>query len=49
MNNKNLIIGEFYQKTTDMYIMLRFRTIGEAQSFEKLNRIEFTWLHFYES
>lgn len=48
-NSKNFVIGEFYDKNTYEYITLRFRTFGEAQSFEKLNRDVLRWINFHES
>lgn len=48
-NSKNFVIGEFYDKNTYEYITLRFRTFGEAQSFEKLNRDVLRWISFHES
>lgn len=48
-DSKDFIIGEFYDKNTYEYITLRFRTFGEAQSFEKLNRDALRWIDFYES
>lgn len=48
-DSKDFIIGEFYDKNTYEYITLRFRTFGEAQSFEKLNRDVLRWIDFYES
>ena len=48
-DSKDFIIGEFYDKNTYEYITLRFRTFGDAQSFEKLNRDVLRWIDFYES